>query len=61
MKAGSRAVMSWPLKDAALARVDDARDGLEDGGLARAVAAQHGGDLALRTFRLTPRMALMGP
>ena len=32
---------------AALARVDDARDGLEDGGLACAVAAQHGGDLAL--------------
>ncbi|MCY1313703.1 hypothetical protein D9M70_642510 [compost metagenome] len=32
--------------DAALARVDDAADGLEDGGLARAVGAEHGGDLA---------------
>ena len=33
--------------DRALARVDDAADGFEDGGLASAVRAEHGGDLAL--------------
>jgi hypothetical protein len=33
--------------DRATRRIEDARDGLEDGRLACAVAAQHGGDLSL--------------
>src|SRR5690606_39712507 len=32
--------------DAAATRIDDAADGLQDGGLAGAVGAEHGGDLA---------------